>query len=163
MYKSLHAVVVKICTSRDDPLPLVPLLKHTTACLTVLTSTGWSPQMFSKCQCMSVGAIFSTWKNSGTHFCFICKYSVHFRIKIRILSFIYTFLISSLFSEGFSNIKGPDLSRHFWNFPHYAYTSFLLYCLVCLPFCCCYCAYLKITAFYLFLVFLIEKKKVFYL
>ena len=31
-----------------------------------------SPQIFTKCQCMSVGAIFSTRRNSVTHLCFIC-------------------------------------------------------------------------------------------
>jgi len=41
MSKSLHAVLVKICTSGDDPLS--PLLKRTTHCLAVLASTGWSP------------------------------------------------------------------------------------------------------------------------
>jgi len=39
--------------------------------LTVLTSTVWSPSMFNKCQWMSVSAIFSTWRNSMTHLCFI--------------------------------------------------------------------------------------------
>jgi len=37
---------------------LLSLLKCTTHCLTVLTSTGWSQQMFSKCQWMSVVATF---------------------------------------------------------------------------------------------------------
>ena len=50
---------------------LLPLLKHTIRCLTVLTSTGWSPSTFSKCQWMSMGAIFSTWKNSVKLLCFI--------------------------------------------------------------------------------------------
>lgn len=48
----------KICTSRGDPLPLLPPLKCTTHCLTALTPTVWSPQTFSKRQ-MAVGAIFS--------------------------------------------------------------------------------------------------------
>jgi len=39
-------VFLKICTSRCDPLS--PLLKHTTRCLPVLTSTVWSPQAFSE-------------------------------------------------------------------------------------------------------------------
>ena len=39
---------------------------------TVLISTVWSPYTFSKCQQMSVGAIFSTWRNASSHLCFIC-------------------------------------------------------------------------------------------
>ena len=58
MNKSLHAVLIKICTNRGDPLLLSPLMKHTTHCLTVLTSTLWSPLMFSKHHWMSMGAIF---------------------------------------------------------------------------------------------------------
>ena len=50
---------------------LSPLLKHTIRCLTVLTSTGLSPSTFSKCQWMSMGAIFCTWSNSGPHLCFM--------------------------------------------------------------------------------------------
>lgn len=45
MEKRLHATLIKVYTSGDDPLS--PLLKHTTRCLTVLTSTVWSPEMFS--------------------------------------------------------------------------------------------------------------------
>lgn len=56
MNKSLHAALVEVCTSRGDLLP--PVLKCTTHCLTVLTSTIWSIQAFSKCQWMSVGAVF---------------------------------------------------------------------------------------------------------
>ena len=37
---------------------LSPLLKRTTHCLTVFTSTVWSPQMFSKHRWMSLGATF---------------------------------------------------------------------------------------------------------
>ena len=50
---------------------LSPLLKCTTYCLTVLTSTVWSPETFSKHQWMSMGAISSAWRNSITHLCFI--------------------------------------------------------------------------------------------
>jgi len=35
--KSLHAVLIKVCTSGGDPLMLSPLLKCTTHHLTVLT------------------------------------------------------------------------------------------------------------------------------
>ena len=42
MNKSLHAVLIKIC-SRGDPLLLSPLLKYTTHCSALLTSTVWSP------------------------------------------------------------------------------------------------------------------------
>ena len=55
-------MLVQICTSGDDPL-LSPLLKHTTHCLTVLTSTDWSLSMFSKCQWMP---FFPQW---ATHLC----------------------------------------------------------------------------------------------
>lgn len=41
MSKSLHASTVRICMGRGDPL--LPLLKHTTQCLTLLTSTLCSP------------------------------------------------------------------------------------------------------------------------
>lgn len=56
--KSLHVMLVKICTSRGDPLSLLPQLKYTTHHLTVLTFTVWSPSTFSKHHQMSVGAIF---------------------------------------------------------------------------------------------------------
>ena len=36
MNKSPHAALVKACTTEGDPLLLLPLLKHTTHCLTVL-------------------------------------------------------------------------------------------------------------------------------
>lgn len=45
MNKSLHAVLVKTCTSRSDPLS--PQLKCSTHCLTVPTPTAWSPSIFS--------------------------------------------------------------------------------------------------------------------
>jgi len=71
MNQSLHAVLVKTCTTGSDPLSLLSLLKRTTSCHTVLIPTVWSPQTFSKCQRMSVGAIFSTWRNSIPHICII--------------------------------------------------------------------------------------------
>ena len=70
-HQNLHATFEKVCTSGDDPLLLLPLLKHTTYCLTVLTSTVWFPSVFSKYQWMSTGAVFSTWRNSVPHLCFI--------------------------------------------------------------------------------------------
>ena len=51
---------------------LLLLLKGTTHHLTVLTSTVLLPQIFSKLWWMPMGAIFTTWRNSTTHFCFIC-------------------------------------------------------------------------------------------
>ena len=48
-----------------------PWQKCTTHHLTVLTSTVWSPETFSKYQWMSVSAIFSAWRNSVSHLCFI--------------------------------------------------------------------------------------------
>ena len=72
MNKKLHAMLIITCTSRGDPLSLLPLLKHTTQCLTVLISTVCSPQTFNKHQRMPVAAIFSAWRNSVTHLCFIC-------------------------------------------------------------------------------------------
>ena len=70
MNKSLRSTLVNICTSTTDTLPLWSLLKCTTHHPTALTSTIWSPEMFSKSLWMSVGAIFSTWWNSMTHLCF---------------------------------------------------------------------------------------------
>ena len=70
MNKSLHAVLIKICASGDDPPSLSPLQKHTTYHLTVLTSTVWSPQMLSKHWMMSVGTIVSSWRNSVAYLCF---------------------------------------------------------------------------------------------
>ena len=69
MNKSLHAILIKICTSWGDPLS--PLLKHSTHCLTVLTATVWSPSKFSNCQWMSTDTIFSPLRDSMTHLCFI--------------------------------------------------------------------------------------------
>jgi len=69
MNKSLHSMLVQICTSGGDPLS--PLLKYTTYCLTIFTSTVWSPEMFSKCRWMWMGATFSTQRNSVTCLCFI--------------------------------------------------------------------------------------------
>jgi len=67
MNRSLHAILVTICASWVDPLPLSPLLKCITHCLTMLTFTVWSPEMFSKHQWMPMGAILSTRRNSMTH------------------------------------------------------------------------------------------------
>ena len=39
--KSLHALAITASTSRGDLLSLLPLLKHTTHCFTVLTFTVW--------------------------------------------------------------------------------------------------------------------------
>ena len=40
---SLRAMLTETCTSGSDPRSLLPLLKCTTRCLTVLTSIVWSP------------------------------------------------------------------------------------------------------------------------
>ena len=56
MNKSLHAMLITICTRGGGPLS--PLLKCTACNLTVLTSTVWSPEMFSKHQWMSVVPFF---------------------------------------------------------------------------------------------------------
>jgi len=71
MNKSLHAVLVEVCTSWGDPWPLSPLLKCTTHRLSVLTSTVWSPGMLSKHWWMSLG--FSTWRNLIPSLCSICN------------------------------------------------------------------------------------------
>ena len=60
-----------ICSSGGDLLSLSPLLKYTTHCLTVLTPAIWSPYTLTKHGWMSVGAIFSTWRNSVSYFCFL--------------------------------------------------------------------------------------------
>ena len=71
MNYSLHAALLTICTSGGNPLLLSSVMKCTTHCLTALTFTVWSLYTFSKCWWMSVGAIFSTWRNSVPHLCFI--------------------------------------------------------------------------------------------
>lgn len=53
MNKSLHAVLVDISMVVWNVACLTLLsllLKHTTHCLTVLTSMVWFPQVFDKCQ-----------------------------------------------------------------------------------------------------------------
>jgi len=70
MNKSLHAVLWSPRTWLIFHLTIT--MKHITHCLTGLTSTLWSPSMFSMCWWMSVGAIYSTWTTSVTHLCFIC-------------------------------------------------------------------------------------------
>ena len=77
MNKSLHATLVKICTSRGDPLLLSPLLKNTIHCLTVLTSSVWSPKCSAsihECQWVS---FFSAWRNSVTHLFSVCTSMSH--------------------------------------------------------------------------------------
>ena len=67
MNKTTHATLIKICTSGDDPLPLSPLQKHTTYHLTELTSTVSSAETSRKDQSVSMGAIFSAWRNQMPH------------------------------------------------------------------------------------------------
>ena len=62
-------------------MPKSPVLKCTTQHLTVLTSTVWPPETFSKCQWMSMGTIFSAWRISVPHLC-----SIHTSISDAILS-----------------------------------------------------------------------------
>ena len=72
MNTSLHATLVKICMSFWNAFTLLsPLMEHITHHLAVLISAVWSPEMFSKHQWISVGTIFSSWRNSVTLFCFI--------------------------------------------------------------------------------------------
>jgi len=72
MNNSLHAALLKITTSRGGPLPTVAVATAEThhPPLIVLTSL-WYPQMFSEHWRMSMGTIFSTWRNSVTHLCFM--------------------------------------------------------------------------------------------
>ena len=72
MNKSLHATLRKICTSKDVPLSLSPLLKSTMHHPTVLTFNVWSPKTFSKHWLILMGAIFCAWRNSIPYLCFIC-------------------------------------------------------------------------------------------
>jgi len=73
MNKKSRAALVNICNSRGDPLLLLPWLKCTTYHLTMLTSTAWSPSVFSKHWWMSNGTIFfSAWKNSMPLLCTPC-------------------------------------------------------------------------------------------
>ena len=57
--KSLHVMLMTTCTSGGDLLLLSLLLKRITHCFTVLTSTVWVPETFSKHRWMLLGAIFS--------------------------------------------------------------------------------------------------------
>ena len=70
MSKSLHVILGKICTSGGDPLNVSIAEKHHAlpfcAHIHCLVST------FSKHQWMSMGTIFSAWRNSIAYFCFIC-------------------------------------------------------------------------------------------
>ena len=68
MNMSLHAALLKISTSRGDPLMRSPLLKPTTHHFTVLMSPV-SSLIFSKHQWMSMGAIFPHMEM--THLCFM--------------------------------------------------------------------------------------------
>ena len=69
MNKKLCTMFVRICTSWGEPLS--PLLKCTTQHLTVLMSTLRSPETFDKCWWMSMGAAFSSRRNSIPHLSFI--------------------------------------------------------------------------------------------
>mgnify|MGYP001852988845 CR=1 FL=1 len=70
MNKSLHDTLIK-------PAPSEVTHCHGHHCwntihlLTVFTTTVWSPSTFIKHQWMLAGAIFSTWRNSTPHLCFI--------------------------------------------------------------------------------------------
>ena len=64
-------MLIKLCTSGGDKLLMSPLLKLTTHHLAVLTYTAGAPQAFSKCCWVSLGVIFSVWRNSTTHLLFI--------------------------------------------------------------------------------------------
>lgn len=78
MNKSLHAILITICTGGGDPLLLSPLLKHITHHLHVLTSTVRSPKTFSEHWWMSVGAIFYAENIKFVLFVnwFLCNYRV---------------------------------------------------------------------------------------
>jgi len=52
---------------------LSSLLKCMTRLFPVITSTVWSPSAFRKRHWLSVGTIFSQWRNSVTHFYFMCS------------------------------------------------------------------------------------------
>lgn len=75
MNKRLHALLVNICISREDPLSLLLLLKGYTHRLSFLTFIIWSSYKFSNHQSMSV---FFTRTNSITHlfsYTFPCQMS----------------------------------------------------------------------------------------
>ena len=67
MNKSLHAVLIKICTSGGDPL--LPLLKHTIQ-VSPYSPLGLHKHSISSDECQWV-PFFSAWRNSMTHLCFI--------------------------------------------------------------------------------------------
>ena len=71
MNKNLHATPLKTCTRGGDPLPPSPLLKHTTTA-SLCSHPSLISKMFSNCQWMSIGAVFSAWSNSHPHLCFKC-------------------------------------------------------------------------------------------
>ena len=71
MKKSLHAMLVKICASRNDPLSLSPLLKCTTTaslCSHPLLGLQKCSASVNECQWVQ---FFSAWRKSMTCFCFI--------------------------------------------------------------------------------------------
>jgi len=69
MNKSLHAMLIKICTSRGEPVAVstaemphpLPPCAHSHCLDTINIQQEWMP----------MGAIFSIWWNSVTHLCFI--------------------------------------------------------------------------------------------
>jgi len=66
--KSLHATLAKICTGRGGPPSLLPLLKHSNHCLTVLTSMP--DTILSDCPsaaiCCTVTKCNANWQDGST-------------------------------------------------------------------------------------------------
>jgi len=74
MNKSLYPALMKTCTSKGNPLSLLPPLEHTTR-----SSLGSHPLSglqkhsgsVNECQWMQ---FFSAWRNSVAHLCFMCAF-----------------------------------------------------------------------------------------
>ena len=98
MIKSLHAALIKICTSIGDPLPLSPLLKCTTCCLTVLASTLTN---ISGCH------FFCMEEFSGTHLL-----HTHFHIKHHLVRLLTLLLLVSHMAAKFKKTFVGSLSLY---------------------------------------------------
>jgi len=72
MNKSLHAALIKICTSGGDPLSLSTLLKCATHHLTVLTPLVVIQKHSVRTDKRQWVPFFPAWMNSVTPLCFIC-------------------------------------------------------------------------------------------
>ena len=75
--KSLHAILIKICSSRCNILSLLLLLKHTTHHFSVFVSTVQSPEAFIKHWWMSLVAVSSYMEE----FIYMLVFHMHFHVR----------------------------------------------------------------------------------